>query len=81
MRQIAVLFKNFGEADENVRKYRERLAEAGKCDIREFQDPAELDGLLREVFATWWERFKPNPDRASAPAFCTAAPPTVPLRA
>ena len=55
MRQIAVLFKNFDRADENVRKFRDSLTGAGKCDVREFQDPAELDRLLREIFASWWE--------------------------
>ena len=34
---------------------------AGKCDVREFQDPAELDRLLREIFASWWEAVQAKP--------------------
>jgi hypothetical protein len=61
MRQIAVLFKNFGDADENVRKFRDSLADAGKCEVREFQDPADLDRLLRETFTSWWESVQAKP--------------------
>jgi len=61
MRQIAVLFKNFDQADENVRRFRGSLTGAGKCDVRGFQDSAELDRLLTEIFATWWESVQAKP--------------------
>jgi hypothetical protein len=61
MRRIAVLFKNFPEADEKVRKYRDSLTETGNCDIREFREPADLDRVLREVFASWWAAVQTKP--------------------
>jgi hypothetical protein len=75
MRQTAVLFKNFAAADEKVREFRDTLAACGNCDLREFQDLAELEGQLREIFASWWESVKPDPD-ATAPTFQPTAPPT-----
>ena len=60
-RQIAVLFTNFGEADESVRKFRDSLTGAGECDVRAFQDAAELDRLLVDIFASWWESVQANP--------------------
>ena len=61
MRQIAVLFKNYPEASEEVRRYRDTLAARGTCDLREFQDPAELTLLLQEIFASWWEAVQAKP--------------------
>jgi len=61
MRQTAVLFKNFAGADEKVRSFRDTLAAGGNCDLREFQDPAELERLLREIFASWWESVQRKP--------------------
>ena len=61
MRQIAVLFKNFGRADENVRKFRDSLTGAGKCDVREFQDAGGTRSPAREIFASWWESVQAKP--------------------
>jgi hypothetical protein len=61
MRQIAVLFKNFDQAGETVRNFRDSLTGAGKCEVREFQDTAEFDRLLREIFASWWESVQAKP--------------------
>ena len=61
MRQVAILFKNFAGADEKVRKFRDALAEGGKCDLRDFQDRGELDCQLQEVFASCWESVQANP--------------------
>ena len=48
MRQAAILFKNFGAADEKVRAFRGTLAAAGAGDLRDFQDGTELAGLLEK---------------------------------
>jgi hypothetical protein len=77
MRRTAVLFKNFAAADEKVRSFRNSLAAGGNCDLREFQDPAELERLLREIFASWWESVRPDPEGATAPASQPTASPTV----
>lgn len=61
MRQIAILFKDFAEADDKVRKYRENLAAGGNCDIREFQDFTGLDRQFREILASWWESVQAKP--------------------
>ena len=61
MRQIAVLFKNFGEADDGVRKSRDSLIGVGKCDVRKFQDTAELERLLVDIIASWWESVQAEP--------------------
>jgi hypothetical protein len=61
MRQVAVLFKNFDEAGEPVRKFRDGLTGAAKCDVREFHDPAELDRLLGEIYVSWWESVRARP--------------------
>ena len=66
MRQIAILFKNFPEADGKVREFRDTLAAGGKCDLRDFQGSAELDSaelgrVLQEVFASWWQSVQANP--------------------
>jgi hypothetical protein len=61
MRQVAILFKTFAAAGEEVRKYRDTLAADGKCDLRDFEGPAELERVLREIFATWWERVQSQP--------------------
>jgi hypothetical protein len=61
MRQIAVFFKNYPEAAEEVRQYRDTLLAAGVSAIREFEDPAQLDRLLREIFASWWDAVQTTP--------------------
>lgn len=61
MRQIAVLFKNYPDAAEEVRQYRDTLSPAGTCAIREFEDPAQLDRILREIFSSWWESVQAQP--------------------
>jgi hypothetical protein len=61
MRQVVVLFKNFAEADDKVRSFRDTLALGGKCELRDFHDPAELDRLLPEIFASWWEAVQARP--------------------
>jgi hypothetical protein len=61
MRQVAVLYKNFGEADDEVRRFRAVLAEAGNCELRDFQNPLELEGILQELYASWWELVQPRP--------------------
>jgi hypothetical protein len=78
MRRMAVLFRNFAHADEQVRLYRDALAGAPECDLREFQDAAELDALLHEIFASWWETVKPGPDSVSVPTAHTTALPIAP---
>jgi hypothetical protein len=61
MRQVAVLFKNFAEADDNVRNFRDTLAEGGRCDLRDFQAPDELNRQLQEVFDSWWASVQARP--------------------
>jgi hypothetical protein len=61
MRQIAVLFKNYGGAAQEVRSYRDTLSARPPCDIRDFQDPVELDRVLREIFSSWWECVQATP--------------------
>jgi hypothetical protein len=61
MRQVAVLFKNFGEADEKVRNVRDALAQGGRCELRDFRDPADLQVLLQEIFASWWDAVQARP--------------------
>jgi hypothetical protein len=57
MRAVAVLFQDFGEADEKVRTYREKLE--GTCDIRDFSGKAELEAQLNQLFASWWALLQP----------------------
>ncbi len=61
MRQIAVFFKNYPEAAEEVQQYRDTLSARGTCDIREFQDPAELTRQFQATFASWWESVQAKP--------------------
>jgi hypothetical protein len=61
MRQIAVFCKNYPEAAQEVRQYRATLPATGTCAIREFEDPAQLDRLLREIFASWWDAVQARP--------------------
>jgi hypothetical protein len=61
MRAIAVLFKNFPDADEKVRNYRAALAANGNCELRDFEDAAGLERQLREVFTSWWESVQARP--------------------
>ena len=58
MRQATVIFRNFAEADEQVRQFRDKLGEGGNCDLRDFQDLTELEGQLKQVFAGWYESIK-----------------------
>jgi hypothetical protein len=61
MRKVAVLFTNFAGADEKVRNFRDALAQGGKCELRDFQDPAELQPILEEIFESWWEAVQAKP--------------------
>lgn len=61
MREVAVLFQNFGNADEKVRKIREKLTGDANCDIRDFASAAELEAQLKEVFDSWWESVQTTP--------------------
>jgi hypothetical protein len=58
LRRSAILFKNFARADEKVREFRDKLGATGKFDLRDFQETAELDGMLREIFSSWWESLR-----------------------
>jgi hypothetical protein len=61
MREIAVLFQNFGDADDKVRKFREKLLEGGNWDIRDFGTAAELEAQLKEVLNSWWASVQTTP--------------------
>ena len=61
MRQPAVFFRNSDQGDEQVRQFRNTLAEGGKCDLREFRDSAELETGLREIYAAWHASVKQRP--------------------
>ena len=61
MRQLAVLFRNFAKADDKVRGYREVLAGAGDCELRDFLDGAELERELSEIHAGWWKSVQERP--------------------
>jgi hypothetical protein len=61
MRRTAVLFKNYSEAVQEVRNYRDNLSTQGQCDIREFRDATELDRVLHEIFSSWWESVQAKP--------------------
>ena len=76
LRHVVVLFKNYAQGDQKVREFRDTLAAGGNCELREFQDPGELERLLGEIFASWWEAVKPGLDPATPPGFRTTAPPT-----
>jgi len=61
MRKIAVAFKNFGNADDNVRRYREILASRSDCDLRDFEDAGGLENQLGEIFASWFDSVQNRP--------------------
>ena len=61
MRDVVVLFQNFSEADEKLRKYREKLEAGGNCVIRDFGTSAELEAQLREVLGSWWASVQAKP--------------------
>jgi hypothetical protein len=69
MRKVAVLFRNSSGADAQVRQLRETLLQEGKCDIRDFQDQAELPQQLEAIYAIWYASVTApaaEPDRSSS---------------
>ena len=61
MRQVTVLFQDFGEADERLRKYRETLEAKGNCALRDFHDANDLNACLQEIYTAWWESVQAKP--------------------
>jgi hypothetical protein len=55
-RQIGVLFRNFDAAAPELRRFRERLAAAGQCEVRDFSSPEDLSDRLRELLAAWYSQ-------------------------
>jgi hypothetical protein len=53
-RQVGVLFRNFPSAVPELRHFRDRLAAAGRCQLRDFSGPEDLTHQLAELLAAWY---------------------------
>jgi hypothetical protein len=53
-RNVCVLFRNSNAAAPEIRQFRERLAAAGRCELRDFSDLGDLSHQLRELLAAWY---------------------------
>ncbi len=53
-RNVGVLFRNSNAAAPEISQFRERLAAAGRCELRDFSDLGDLSHQLRELLAAWY---------------------------
>lgn len=53
-RQAAVLFRGFPTAAAELRLFRERLAAASQCELRDFSGPETLSQQLHELLSAWY---------------------------
>ena len=60
-RQAAVLFRSFQAAVPELRRFRESLAAAGQCEVRDFTTPETLSHQLSDLLAKWYAPLKPEP--------------------
>jgi hypothetical protein len=66
LRRMAVLFRNPGEADPQMRELWETLNSACQCNVGEFRGQQDLEARVEEILAGWYSEVSApgNPDRS-----------------
>jgi len=58
-RSVCVCFRNYHAAAPEVRRFRESLAAAAQCELRDFSSAEELPGQFHELLSSWYAPLKP----------------------